>query len=266
MLVFGQNLCPHSPQAPSLPVKPTMIISVWSGCYLNKPKPIEPPAETEISKQQLAYAAIKEAIVREEYEPNEVLSGRVLCSSLGISRTPVMEALRRLAYEGFVRFVPAKGIFVSPARLDDLIELYQIREGIEGVAARLCALRQPDQIIREMNLCLTRGERAFRRGEYSEASNYDNKFHALLIAGSGNTKLQQFANPILEQTKRGTYLSATDSKRVERSSRQHKDTLEAIIAGDAEQAEKNAKAHMADVQEFVKEYRLNHDYKTVLKL
>jgi DNA-binding GntR family transcriptional regulator len=243
-----------------------MIISGRSGCYLNKPKPVEPPAETEISKQQLAYDAIREAIIREEYEPNQLLSGRELSSSLGISRTPVMEALRQLAYEGFVRLVPAKGVLVSSVRRDDMIELFQIREGIEGVAAKMCALRQPDQIIRRMDLCLTQAERAYRMGKYSAAVERDHEFHALLISGSGNARMLRLALPVLEQTKRATYFSATDPKMVERSLRQHRDTLNAIIAGDAEQAEKCAQKHMVDVQEYAKEYPLKHDYKTVIKL
>ena len=61
----------------------------------------------------MAYEKIKEAIITEKYKTDQFLSSRELCADLGISRTPVMEALRRLAYEGFVEAVPDKGMFVS---------------------------------------------------------------------------------------------------------------------------------------------------------
>ena len=70
-----------------------------------------------VSKMLLAYDEIKEAIITERYKPDQLLSGRELAEELGVSRTPVMEALRRLSYEGFVEHIPDKGMFVTKVRV-----------------------------------------------------------------------------------------------------------------------------------------------------
>ena len=87
----------------------------------------------EISKQQMAYEKIKEAIITEKYKTDQFLSSRELCADLGISRTPVMEALRRLAYEGFVEAVLIR-VCLFHGRFEDFIELYEIRLGMESIA------------------------------------------------------------------------------------------------------------------------------------
>jgi DNA-binding GntR family transcriptional regulator len=214
-----------------------------------------------VSKMLFAYEEIKEAIITERYKPDKLLSGRELAEELGVSRTPVMEALRRLSYEGFVEHIPDKGMFVTKVRFEDLLELYEIKEGIEGIAARLCALRKTDQIIKKMEDCLAKYEDQLSKGKYLKAVDTDNQFHMLFISGARNSRMEKYMQVILEQSKRGVYLSASDPDRMKNIIvPTHRRILDAIKEGNGELAEKLAKEHMQDVQKFFVDYQTTHHY------
>jgi DNA-binding GntR family transcriptional regulator len=149
---------------------------------------------------------------------------------------------------------------VTSIRPRDLLEIYQLREGIEGVAARMCTLNHPEDIIRQMEQCLLESEEAFRNGQYGKAISLDNRFHTLLITGSGNDKMLQITEALLHQRGRGNFLQATASERMKRSAVQHRNILKAIKKRDPDSAEKYAREHMHDVQSFVLSYQISHEF------
>lgn len=214
-----------------------------------------------ISKQQLAYEEIKEAIITEKYKTDQLLSTRELSTDLKISRTPVAAALRRLAYEGFVDEIQDKGMFVSRVHIEDFIELYEIKMGMEGVAARLCAIRKTDKLIIQMEDSLLQYEMEVKKGNYLKAVQKDNEFHNLLIEGAKNKRLENYMRVILEQCSRAVTLSASDPIRMEKVILPaHRKVLEAIVAGDPDRAEKATRAHVVDVQDFFTRYQIEHHY------
>jgi DNA-binding GntR family transcriptional regulator len=214
-----------------------------------------------VSKQLLAYDKIKEAIITEKYKPDQLLPTRELSAELGISRTPVAAALRRLAYEGFVDEIQDKGMFVSRVHIEDFIELYEIKMGMEGVAARLCAVRKTDQLLTQMEDALLQYEREVKQGNYLKAVQRDNEFHGAFIAGSKNSRLENYLRIILEQCGRAVTLSASDPTRMENVILPaHRKIFNAIAAGEPEPAEAAAREHVADVQDFFTRYQLRHHY------
>jgi DNA-binding GntR family transcriptional regulator len=214
-----------------------------------------------VSKQVLAYEKIKEAIITEKYKPDELLSTRELSADLGISRTPVAAALRRLAYEGFVDDIQDKGMFISRVHIEDFIELYEIKMGMEGVAARLCAVRKTDRLLRQMEDALLQYEREVTHGNYLKAVQKDNDFHSAFIAGSKNTRLENFLRIVLEQCARAVTLSASDPGRMEKVILPaHRRIFDAIAGGDPDLAETAAREHVVDVQDFFTQYQLKHHY------
>jgi DNA-binding GntR family transcriptional regulator len=216
---------------------------------------------TEISKQQLAYDKIKEAIITEKYKTAQFLSIRELSSELGISRTPVAEALRRLAYEGFVDAIQDKGMFVSRIHIEDYIELYEIKMSMEGLAARLCATRKTDHLIRQMENILLEYETEFRSGNYLKAVQKDNEFHMAFISGSMNSRLENYMRIVLEQCSRAVTLSASDSVRMETVIiPAHRKILSAIAEGNPDLAETAAREHVVNVQEFFTQYQIKHHF------
>jgi DNA-binding GntR family transcriptional regulator len=212
-----------------------------------------------ISKQQLAYERIKEAIITEQYQTNQLLSTRELSAELGISRTPVAEALRRLAYEGFVEAFPDKGMYVSQVHIEDFIELYEIKMGMEGLAARLCAIRKTDALIKQMEDTLQAYEKEVHKGNYLKAVQKDNDFHLLMIAGAKNLRLENYLKIILEQCSRAVTLSASEPARMEHVIMPaHRKIFSAIAAGEPELAEQAAREHVVNVQEFFTQYQIKH--------
>lgn len=214
-----------------------------------------------VSKQMLAYDKIKEAIITEKYKTDQLLSTREVSAELGISRTPVAAALRRLAYEGFVDEIQDKGMFVSRVHIEDFIELYEIKMGMEGIAARLCAVRKTDRLLRQMDELLLQYEKEVQKGNYLKAVQKDNEFHAAFIAGSKNTRLENYLKIVLEQCSRAVTLSASDPGRMENVILPaHKRIFDAIAAGEPETAEKAAREHVVDVQDFFTQYQIRHHY------
>ncbi|SHH87694.1 DNA-binding transcriptional regulator, GntR family [Sporobacter termitidis DSM 10068] len=214
-----------------------------------------------ISKQQLAYDKIKEAIITEKYKADQLLSTRELSTELNISRTPVAAALRRLAYEGFVDEIQDKGMFVSRVQIEDFIELYEIKMGMEGVAARLCAVRKTDGLIRQLEDALLQYETEVKKGNYLKAVQKDNEFHVSFIAGAKNTRLENYLRIVLEQCSLAVTLSASDPIRMETVILPaHRKIFDAIVAGEPDLAENAAREHVVDVQDFFTQYQIKHHY------
>jgi DNA-binding GntR family transcriptional regulator len=170
-----------------------------------------------------------------------------LARSLGVSRTPVREALRRLEQEGLVTFRPRRGAQLMPASLDEYLEWLSIREVLEGLAAREVARNGAAIAPRLRDIFAGFDERAVvgRAEDYARA-NAD--FHAMIIEQSGNSLLgkawQSFGHikmvglRVIERLNRGA-----------QSLREHHDIIAAIAAGDADRAEATARAHIRAVRE-----------------
>jgi DNA-binding GntR family transcriptional regulator len=98
-------------------------------------------------KQHLAYDYLKESIISGKFPPNKPLIERELCDTLGVSRTPVREALRRLSSDGFVDFVPGRGTVVTRLTMDDMVHVYELKEALDKMAVKLCIQRKTDELM-----------------------------------------------------------------------------------------------------------------------
>jgi DNA-binding GntR family transcriptional regulator len=164
-----------------------------------------------------------------------------------------------LAYEGFVDAVPDKGVFVSRVHIEDFIELYEIKMGMEGLAARLCAKRKTDNLVKQMENILLQYERDLKKGHYLKAVQQDNEFHMSFISGAKNTRLESYMRTLLEKCSRAITLSASDQVRMETVIiPAHRKIFTAIAEGDPERAEKAAREHVENVQEFFIQYQMKH--------
>lgn len=202
------------------------------------------------SKQQIAYDKIKSAIIKNELLPDTLLVERQLSATLGISRTPIREALRRLSGEGLIESIPDKGMFVSKIRFEDIIEIFELREALEGMAIRLFVLRKNSDIVLEMEECLAIQEKAFKEENYGLNVEMDLQFHHLYIKGAKNSRLESFINTVLDQNSRMAFNTLRDKERIESSLVQHKKVLESIKKGDASEAERLIQEHIINVKEY----------------
>lgn len=187
-------------------------------------------------------------ILNGEVRTGEPLVERALAERLGVSRTPVRETILRLAKEGLVRIVEHRGAFVADYTIEDVIEIYQVREGLEPVAARLSCghIDSAD---------LDRFEKQFRRYKSARSPQDDDPlawrqlgrdFHDLFIRASHNCRIIHALDGLRSQTELVRGLSRPTSDRaVARSSiDEHLEILRALRGGDPQRAEKAVRMHL----------------------
>lgn len=193
----------------------------------------------ENSEKNKAYAGVLDAILSGAFASDVPLSERKLSESLGIGRTPVREAIKDLVREGVLEAHPTRGTFVRPLTLRDVQEIYQVRYAIEGLAAFLAAERGPTPKLSDY------GQR-FRdviadpsRASVAEVYDHGAEFHLEVFRCAGNRNLLEIYRPIRLRFRIALGMPRYHQPdRVFESVREHLEILEAIEAGDGEQAQK----------------------------
>jgi DNA-binding GntR family transcriptional regulator len=159
----------------------------------------EAPLDVE-SKQIQAYKQIKELIIDGTFEPLRALREVELAQMLDTSRTPVREALRRLAAENFVEYVTNKGVVVCDIGLDDVADLMDARLTVEASAIRICIQRMDSDTLRSFRDCLAVQERVLKREDLAEFAACDRRFHRLIVSGAKNVRLENFWKTLIDHT------------------------------------------------------------------
>ncbi len=202
------------------------------------------------SKQSVAYSYLRSAIITGRYPPEKPLIEREICDKLGVSRTPVREALRRLGSEGLVDFIPNRGVFVSGLSKDKALQLYEMKEALEGMAAKLCAERGSTETIKRIGECIDMHKDYADRGDMEIAVDIDLRFHVLLVESCGNPLIEQQAKSLLLQTRRLSQLAVYDSDHVYDFIAQHIKIYEAIKDNDGVAASLAVSEHIRFIQRF----------------
>lgn len=137
------------------------------------------------------YDILKEMIADQRFNPGSYINVEKLTHELGVSRTPIWEAVRRLEQEGIVIHTPHKGVKVRELTRKMALELYEVRETVEGLAARLGAERRTDDIIEEMETCLKEQGDIVKNADAVGYSRSDHEFHLLMYRACGNELLKE---------------------------------------------------------------------------
>ena len=203
------------------------------------------------SQGDTAYAELKRRIIHCALAPGERFTEAQLASETGIGKTPVREALTRLIQEGLVGSIPGHGYEVTPITLGDVHDLFSFRRIVESAAAQLAAGHIVATDLRRLDaLCAVQdvvedaeGEERYLRANYT--------FHATIADASGNRRLARAVRQVLDESERLLHLSAPLSTRSEEIAREHKELVDALIAGDAETARRMASAHITESQRLV---------------
>lgn len=204
-----------------------------------------------------AYAALKDVIVSlDVYEgPNEVrLDERRLAQDLGVSRTPVREAMAQLEREGFVRSVPRRGIYVVRKTKKEVIEMITAWAALESMAARLTTQNASDEEIgrlRKVFATFDGGEVLAHLDEYSEANI---EFHQTIIGLSGNGVLASLAENLFTHMRMIRRKTIVERDRAERSIRDHMHIIEALESRNTDLAETLVRQHALGLADHVARY------------
>lgn len=152
------------------------------------------------------------------------------------------EALQRLTSDGFVSFIKDKGAFVAQIGLEDLLQNYEVREALEGMAARLCAKRVTPAILNELKNLLENSTAYYHKGDFAKAMSYDMQFHRFMIAAAKNPKLERMMDVTMDLISCVAYNA--DSEIISRSLEDHQKIIKALEAPDADLAESLAREHV----------------------
>ena len=139
----------------------------------------------------LAYKVIRQMIAEYRFQPGARINVETLRKELGVSRTPVWEAINKLEQEGLVKNIPNRGVYMIELTLQDTLHLYQVREVLESLAARLAAERMDDNTIDRMAENLDHQEYAVKRVDLRAYTRLDYDFHAAVYGACGNPYLQE---------------------------------------------------------------------------
>ena len=200
------------------------------------------PART--SRVEEAYRLLKRRILDNELPAGEQVLELELAADLNMSRTPVREALVRLARDGLVEIRPRHGMRVLPVSADDMREIYEILTALESTAAGLAAARGlPAAEIATLEDCVAEMDAALAADDRATWAMADERFHAHLVALSGNQRLARLVEGFFEQTHRVRMLTLHLRPKPTRSNRDHARVVEAIRAGDIDRATRAHRAH-----------------------
>lgn len=205
--------------------------------------------EPVISLRDTAYEAIKRRIITCDLKPGEVLSEGVLSSELNIGRTPVHQAIDRLAADGLIDVLPRKGIMVKPISLNEIFDIIDVRLVNEAFCVRKVAeLAEPADLARlSENLDATWA--AAKSREIETMMNLDRAFHASLAASSRNSLLPDIMGNLHDRSTRMWFISLRSNEHHVRVCEQHAAVVEGIRKHDPDQAEKAIRDHIEAFRE-----------------
>lgn len=187
---------------------------------------------------------LEEDILNGRYKIGESLTESKISAELGVSRTPVREAVRQLEQEGLVKIVPNKGAVVLGISSKDIEDICTIRVLIEGLAARWGAEKITDEEIKELREMIELAEYYTEKGNYHKLQKLDNEFHEKIYEVAKSKPLQFMLKTFHHYTQKARELSFETPGRAPKALNEHKAIFEAIIEKDADMAEKYMYKHI----------------------
>ena len=206
------------------------------------------------SKKNFAYYQIKNQIVNNQLKPGQILNERDLCSLLNVSRTPVREALLKLANDGLVDILQNRGALVSNITYEMITEIYDIRWALEGLAIRLFCEYALDDEVKRLYEVLNHQKKSKKSGDMEDFVRSDEEFHNIIIVGARNKKLINIMDGISSQVERITNLTKKDEKRSEITLTHHENIFSQIQPRNKQEADRLMRYHIEES----KEYHLNN--------
>jgi DNA-binding GntR family transcriptional regulator len=198
--------------------------------------------------RELVFESLREAIISGQLRPGERLMEIQLAEEMGVSRTPVREAIRKLELEGLVVMIPRKGAYVAGLSLKDIVDVFEIRGALEGLAAELAAERITDNELEELERYLVKIADDIEKGDLDKVVATDTEFHSILYQASRNQRLSQIISNLREQIQRFRTTSLSYPGRMKTALEEHRKIVEAISARDCELAFKLAQEHIENAE------------------
>jgi DNA-binding GntR family transcriptional regulator len=227
------------------------------------PIPSASPGRGLTALAEKAYGEIKAMVLENRVHGGEYLLEDDLVRALGMSRTPVREALVQLQTEGLVTIVPRRGVRVVPLTVADIREVHDIMQWLESQAAYALANRPDrDGPVAELRKLVTKMKQALAAADIAAWAVANDQFHKRLIASAGNGRLARICENLLDQSQRVRTFTLRLRKPPTRTTESHTRMLKAISEGDGERAVaiqvENKRAWLAELEEIIERLQFNY--------
>jgi len=215
------------------------------------------PLDTSTSFRNQAYHAIKEAITAANIyaHPNEIrLDERQLSQALGVSRTPIREAMTLLEQEGFLRTLPRRGVFIIRKTRREIVEMIQVWAALESMAARLATQRASDAAIARLRAMMADFQVARPDEHMDEYSDANIAFHQAIIAMGGCDLIGDITENLFLHVRAIRKVTISQDNRASRSIVDHMRIIEALESRNTELAESLVRQHTLDLAAHVEKH------------
>jgi len=200
--------------------------------------------------KQEAYAYIYDLLLSNEIKPGDRIREDLIAQEIGMSRTPVREAVNRLIAEGFVHCVPRKGLFAAKVSVEDLLKMLDVRIALEALAVESCCRHITDAELKKLEGIYDAYSAKMMAGEIIEASSCDREFHICIASASKNMKLQQYIADLVDFYMYAKFQAVKmyTGKSMQRVMNNHKNILEAIRERNVRKAKKMIETDIGELK------------------
>jgi DNA-binding GntR family transcriptional regulator len=210
-----------------------------------------------LTYQQQAYDYVKAQIMNLELKPGQYITDSQVADDLGISRTPVREALRRLEQEGLLINQARRGWKVYTLSLADIHDIFDIKQALEGMIARRAAECRDDHLRTALREAMERMRRAGDADDAEAWQEADSQLHQVLSVMGGNERASSIIQGLNDQWHRVRIGFVAMQGRIERSNPEHTAIVESVLAGDGEKAERLMRIHLDNVRQELERLLVN---------
>jgi len=201
--------------------------------------------------RDVIFNTLRDAIVAGDLKPGERLMEVELAETMGVSRTPVREAIRKLETEGLVTMTPRKGTHVAELTVKDIVDVLEVRAALDGLATELAAQHIQQEHLRQLENIHRQYVAALQKENLATAIKKDVEFHEVIYNASENAKLMNVAGNLREQIYRFRVLYMKDFSNASDVLEEHRNILKALEEQDQERAGLLAKEHIIHQQQVI---------------
>lgn len=196
------------------------------------------------SLRDQVFQKLRKDILSGRYQPGDELVESTVGKELGVSRTPVREAIRQLELEGLVELIPNKGTVVNGISVKDVKDIYSIRSKLEGLCAGWAARYRTEDELERLEETVYLSKFHAQKEHYEQVFELDSRFHEILYEASHSKILAHTLSDFHQYVQKARRLSITSRVRSKNSNEEHEKILEAVRDGDEKRAEDLATQHI----------------------
>lgn len=210
------------------------------------------------SLRDQVFHKLRNDILSGKYQPGDELVESTLGKELGVSRTPVREAIRQLELEGLVELIPNKGTVVNGISVKDVKDIYSIRSKLEGLCAGWAARYRTQEELERLEETVYLSKFHAQKEHYEQVFELDSRFHEILYEASHSKILAHTLSDFHQYVQKARKLSITSRVRSKNSNEEHEKILEAVRAGDEKKAEELATQHILNTISNLEQCDIEH--------